>query len=196
MSLSALFLFLIATGLAATPPVAPPCPQPDPAALATFEQHLEALRSENWITAARLMDPESLAVLKADFLDGLAELTPSERSEVLAELFNKKSLEEVQRLPPYIWYAYMLLAKSRSSGVSKDDIRDLRVEVLGAVAEPPDQLHVVYRQFTMLEELQDVTVATSSLRKVAGTWYMLTPKSVTGIGRLLRKQPPTPTPAV
>lgn len=166
-------------------------PHPSPDSLAFEFQR--ALMAQGWRAVAARLHPDALKAFQ-QWVNELLEADASGRTR--RGIFGDLSGEEVRDLPPDKVFVRAMTRLGRDMPGLLHALVAREVRILGAVSEPPDLAHVVYRNTDQLAgAVSEVRVMT--LKRLSSGWRVLDTQELDLVREALRgiahrREPPPP----
>lgn len=174
---------LIAVALGAAPAAAQaPVEAPEQVA----QQFLQATRDTDWARMAGLLHPDALAQLHGFFAPILQCQTP-EAAEARRQIFGITSAVQAARTSDSALAVTLFRAAAGGESGMTSLLRTARLQVLGAVPEGRDTVHVVSRLSLSYDSLQVTEMEVVSLARSGPTWRVLLKSDFTALAVALRR---------
>ncbi|HEX8234362.1 MAG TPA: hypothetical protein VF600_00235 [Abditibacteriaceae bacterium] len=153
-------------------------------------QYMDAMRTRNWTRSAQLMHPDSLKQLKQLFRPIMASAQGRDVGSLFFKVRTVAEYEKISGAHLFIRLMEGLVTMTPEVGAA---MRSSQYEIVGHVAEAPDQAHVVYRVNTKTRGISITKTAVMSLKKSGNTWRGLLTGDIEGLAAALA-QPVAPPP--
>jgi len=164
-------------------------PMPNEQIVRTIEGYTQAMRDGDYLGMARAMHPGDLR----DFKELLATVGQSAENQGQFREFGAlfpgvRNMEQFRAQTPEEVFARLMKAVVGMMPELRAILAGAEIQVLGAVTEGEDLIHVVHRMRMQVEGTTVTTIDVISLRKFDDRYFILIDEQVRGIATALQRQ--------